>query len=146
MSIIQKRFKKLFNYTFGNITFQNRIDNNIEKTHVNDAFVIAGGTNQSRCNFFDVNQKRKNNRQIQKNRNGFKRSIRKQRYPLQPKDLIKINNTIWSVIGIQNYGLYVKIKNILDQTKVISVKKLDEWKFHQKTLIWSNSSMSFRAW
>jgi len=141
MSIIQKRFKHMFDYTFGNITFQNRIDNNLEKSHINDAFIIAGGSNQIRCNPFNIIQKRKNNRQLQKNRIGFKRSIRKQRYSLQPKDLIKINNTIWTVIGIQNSGLYIKIKNILAQTKVISVKKLDEWKFHQKTLMWSNSSM-----
>lgn len=142
MSIIQKRFKRLFEYTFGNITFQNRLDNNLEKSHINDAFIIAGGSKQIRCNSFTVEQKRKNNRQLQKNRNGFKRSIRKRRYSLRPKDLIKINNNIWTVMGIQNLGLYVKIKNRLNQAKLIPVKKLDEWKFHQKTLIWSNSPMA----
>jgi hypothetical protein len=36
-----------------------------------------------------------------------------------------------------NKGAYVKIKNTLNDIKVISIKKLDEWCFHQKTLVWA---------
>ena len=137
MSIIRKRFAELFDTTYGYITFQKRCDLDLEKSHVNDAFVIAGGTNQNRCQQFKVEQKRKNNRCLQLNRKGFKPSIRRQRYSLQPKDLVKMENKIWSVVGIQNRGMYVKIKDIMNNTKVVSVKKLDEWKFHQKTIIWA---------
>jgi len=136
MNIIRKRFIGLFEITYGNITFQNRCDLDLEKSHVNDAFVIAGGANQKRCSQFKIEQKRKNNRCLQLNRKGFKPSIRRQRYSLQPKDLVKINGEIYEVKGIHSYGAQVKLKNSFGNIINKSVKKLDEWKFHQKTLIW----------
>jgi len=36
-------------YTFGYVTKSRRIELGLSKSHVNDAFVIAGGTNQVRC-------------------------------------------------------------------------------------------------
>jgi len=136
MSIIRKRFIGMFDTTYGYVTFQNRCDLDLEKSHVNDAFVIAGGANQKRCSQFKIEQKRKNNRCLQLNRKGFKPSIRRQRYSLQPKDLVKINGEIYEVKGIHSYGARVKLKNSFGNIINKSVKKLDEWKFHQKTLIW----------
>lgn len=136
MNIIRKRFINMFDTTYGYITFQNRCDLGLKKSHVNDAFVIAGGTNQIRCQQFKVEQKRKNNRCLQKNRKGFKPSIRRQRYSLQPKDLVKIEGKLYEVKGVHSYGTQVKLKDGLGNIFNKAIKKLDEWKFHQKTLIW----------
>jgi len=93
--------------TFGYITKANRYKHDIEKTHSNDAFVIAGGTNQERSEERTINFKRKNNRSIQKNRNGYAPAIRKQRYAIQPKDLIKFEGKTYQAVGIQNKGAYL---------------------------------------
>ena len=54
-------------YTYGYITKNSRIRNSIEKSHSNDAFCIAKGTNQQRCKeSFDVEQVRRNNRSLEK--------------------------------------------------------------------------------
>lgn len=135
MNIIRKRFTRMFEITYGNITFQNRIDLNIEKSHINDAFVIAGGTSQKRCQQFKIEQKRKNNRCLQKNRNGFKPSIRRKRYDLQPKDLVRVEGKTYQVKGTHSYGAQVKLVDSLGKIINKAIKKV-EWKFHQKTLIW----------
>jgi len=52
MNIIRKRLLERFPHaieTFGYVTKANRYKHNIEKTHANDAFVIAGGTHQQRA-------------------------------------------------------------------------------------------------
>lgn len=95
MSIIQGRFIKDIpdaNITFGYKTFVDRNKIGLDKTHYNDAFVIANGNTQHRILPIEIKQKRRNNRAIQINRKGFKPSIRKQRYKVQPKDLIWIDN------------------------------------------------------
>ena len=62
----------------------------MEKTHANDAFVIAEGKNQIRSSKpYNVIQVRRNNRTLQLNRKGFKQSIRRNRYKYSPGDLIK---------------------------------------------------------
>lgn len=53
-------------YTYGYITKSRRIELKLEKSHVNDAFVIAGGTNQSRTIPITIQQVRRNNRSLQK--------------------------------------------------------------------------------
>lgn len=138
MNIVRKRFKKDINceITYGNITFQDRCNLGLEKSHNNDAFIIANGNSQERCISNSVIQKRQNNRKLQINRKGFKPSIRKQRYKIQPKDLVKIENKIFRVKGIFSYGKQIQLINKMDNIINKSVKKLDEWIFHSKTLIW----------
>lgn len=134
MNIMQSRIRKETNYnrTYGYITFVDRNELNLPKSHINDAFVVAGGTHQARCLQFEVTQKRKNNRSIQKNRKGFAPAIRKQRYPVQPMDLIKINGIVHIAKGTMSKG-----KSILLSTgKTISPKKIDKWIFKQSTLKW----------
>ena len=53
-------------HTYGYITKTRRIELKIEKTHANDAFVVAGGTIQTRCNPVQIKQVRRNNRSLQK--------------------------------------------------------------------------------
>lgn len=53
-------------HTYGHITKHKRIGLNLPKTHYHDAFCIAGGENQGRCNPIFFHQKRKNNRCLEK--------------------------------------------------------------------------------
>jgi hypothetical protein len=133
MSIIRNKIinelrKYLVEETFGYITKRNRIDNKIEKSHINDAFVIANGTKQERCCSYLIEQKRRNNRCLQLNRKGFAPSIRRKRYPCQPKDLVKVNGKLFEVVGTHSYGKSVIVKN--SRSKIdISAKKI-MWKYH----------------
>ena len=114
MSIIQHKFLEDIpeaGITYGYITQANRNKLGLEKTHCNDAFVIAGGTNQQRITPTQITQKHRNNRVLQLNRKGFKLSIRRERYSIQPKDWIWIAGKKYIVCGIQNKGDYVKVEN-----------------------------------
>lgn len=125
MSIIQNKFVQDIpnvKITFGYITYVDRIKLGLEKTHYNDAFVIAGGTTQEITKTIVIKQKHRNNRALQLNRNGFAPSIRKQRYSIQPKDLIWIDNKKYIVSGIQNKGAYVKVEN---SKKVFATKNIE---------------------
>ena len=96
--------------TLGSITKMNRISLGMEKTHANDAFIIAGGSAQKRTALFTVSQRRRNNRCLQLNRKGFKPSIRRRRYSLQPGDAVLFQKEEWSVVGTHSYGKSVIIK------------------------------------
>jgi len=135
MSIIRWRFYTLgFTPTFGNITFVNRNKLNLEKTHINDAFVIAGGEYQLRTKSYQIVQRRKNNRRLQIQRKDGIR-IRRQRYFYQAKDLVKYLGKIHEVClgGKTSIGL----KNITTgKTFSRAIRKLDTYILHRKTLIW----------
>jgi len=98
-------------HTYGYITKYNRAKLGLAKSHSNDAFVIAGGTNQKRCKPFIATQTRRNNRSIQTNRKGFKPSIRRQRYKFQPNDMVRFNKKIYNVKGVFNYGTWVRLSD-----------------------------------
>lgn len=138
MNVIRSQLLKLFPNaieTFGYVTKTNRYQYNIKKTHSNDAFVIAGGSVQERELVQAITFKRKNNRSIQKNRNGFAPSIRRQRYAIQPKDLVKFEGKQYQAIGIQNKGAYLKMTDGM-RPIVKSVKKIDVV-FHQKGIVYA---------
>ena len=125
MSIINKRFWKDvagLQITHGYETFIRRNKLGLEKSHSTDAFVIANGDIQERIEAWNIEQKHRHNRAIQLNRKGFKPSIRTSVYKIQPKDLIWVSGKVFSVIGVQNKGSYVKIKG---SKKVISVKTIE---------------------
>jgi N6-L-threonylcarbamoyladenine synthase len=135
MNIIRTRIvnglKEIYNnveVTYGYITKYFRKEHNIEKSHINDAFVISGGSNQERCREYQIEQRRRNSRSLQLNRKKFKPSIRKQRYSLQPMSLVQYMNKIFKVIGVQNYGNYVKLKNVKD---VVNIKKVKLIKYSE---------------
>ena len=124
MNIVKNKFKIDFpelNETFGYITFLKRNEISLIKTHNNDAFVIAEGDSQERCKISTINQKHRNNRAIQLNRKGYKPAIRKQRYNIQPKDIVWVKKEKFTVVGMQNKGLYLKLEN---SKKVIPVKNI----------------------
>lgn len=100
-----------------------------QKSHVNDAFVIANGTNQHRAVSYVCTQTRRNNRCLQKNRKGFKRAIRRQRYKLQPQDIVTFDNKICVVKGVHSLGKYVIISNKQTKSKSVSIKKVNLIKY-----------------
>ncbi len=107
MSVIRSRFGEFFHnfkLVYGNETFVNRNALRLEKTHYNDAFVIAGGNSQTKTQQIILKQKHKNNRILQVNRKGFRPSIRKQRYSIQPYDIIMVGNNKFTVKGAHSYG------------------------------------------
>lgn len=54
-------------HSYGHITKHKRIELGLEKSHVNDAFVIAGGsTTQVRARLLQITQVRRNNRSLEK--------------------------------------------------------------------------------
>jgi hypothetical protein len=126
MSIIHKKFVQDLHgveITFGYVTAIKRRELGLDKTHYNDAFVIAGGTTQERCKPIEIHQKHRNNRALQLNRKGFKPSIRRQRYAIQPKDLVWVDGKKHIVKGIQNKGAFVKV---YDLKKPIPVRKIEK--------------------
>ena len=134
MNVVRSQiFKRLSKaaMTYGYITKTNRWQLGVEKSHSNDAFVIAGGTAQARCKTIYLAFKRKNNRCLQLNRKGFKPSIRKRRYSIQPKDLVKWKGKIYQAKGTQNKGKYVLLD---DGTKRPKPIKDVELVFNKKTL------------
>jgi hypothetical protein len=112
------------NSTYGYITKHDRIKIGLGKSHVNDAFVISGGSDQERCKSFDLKQTRRNNRTIQLNRKGFRPSIRKQRYSLQPNDKVKYQGKIYVVKGVHSYGKSVVIFDNFNNKFDVNVKKV----------------------
>ena len=119
--------------TFGYITKAVRQELGLEKTHSNDAFVIAEGRKQQRVKPISMFFKRKNNRSLQLNRKGFKPSVKRQRYSIQPHDIVRWQGWLLQAIGIQNKGAYLKMTDGVN-TIVKSVKQI-QVVFHQKTLI-----------
>ncbi|MFX1254091.1 MAG: RNA-guided endonuclease IscB [Promethearchaeota archaeon] len=118
MNVLRKDLAKELNaaITYGYMTKYQRIQEGLEKTHVNDAFIIAGGNAQGqRSQAYQVVQIRRNNRSVQTNRKSFKRSIRRQRYKLRPYDLVKHakDNRHYRVKGMFNYGTWTRLQDIL---------------------------------
>jgi len=158
-------------HTYGYITKSKRIEEKIEKSHANDAFIIAGGhQNIERCQQFTIKQVRRNNRSLRKfydakyidsrtgekvsgqelfngrrTRNKSKNeenlrkyrkekvkkgyySYRTKRYPFQPNDLVLFDNQLTYVVGTQNKGAYVKLKDLKKVPKISSLKLIKSGK------------------
>ncbi len=69
--------------------------------------------------------KRKNNRALQKNRKGFAPAIRRQRYPIQPQDIIAFEGKPYVSKGSQNKGAYIVFmqgaKRLVKNSKAIQL-------------------------
>ncbi len=101
-------------YTYGYITKRNRIKSHLDKSHINDAFVIAKGDNNNinlRCDQFEIKQVRRHNRCLQLNRNGFKPAIRQQRYKFQPNDTVSVDNKTYKVKGMHCKGTRIMVSD-----------------------------------
>jgi len=112
MTIVRWKLVNVLNckYTYGYITKQNRIKQNLEKSHINDAFVIAGGRKDMKRSIpFDFKQIRRNNRRLQTNRRRFGICIRRKRYKLHYNDLIRYRNKEYRVKSTSTYGKQIQI-------------------------------------
>jgi len=140
---IKKEFPDYYcDSTYGYITKCNRIKLGLEKTHANDAFVIAGGVNQIRSKPYKVVQIRRNDRSLQLNKKGSKPSIRRNRYKYSPGDLVKrvsslqttgwgegvgkkVRSVVYVVKGMFNYGEWIRLKNPIPGEKDIDINVSD---------------------
>ena len=107
----------IVNITYGYLTKSARIALKLDKSHANDAFCIAGGSGQERTDVINGSYTRRNNRSVQLNRKGYKPSIRKVRYNLQPNDLVRFNGKAFLVKGMQNLGKYIKLAGLQKPVK-----------------------------
>jgi hypothetical protein len=129
MAIIHKRFwqdVKDLKVTYGNITFVNRNNLGIIKTHCNDAFVISGGSNHDRVKPTEIKQVHRNNRVLQLNRKGFKSSIKREKSKVNPEDLFWVKTKKYICKGMFNLGKYILYG---------SAKKKEYFKFADVTKI-----------
>ena len=131
MNIIRWKLVNILNcgWTYGSITKYKRRKLNLDKSHVNDAFVIAGGTDQERSISYRGIQTRRNNRSVQTNRKGYKPSIRRQRYKLQPHDLVKYNGLLCRVKGVFNYGKWVRIVTKAGEVVNTNIRNIEVLKY-----------------
>ncbi len=110
-------------HTYGDHTKYQRTKLGLSKSHMNDAFVIASGSHiHSRSRSYTIMQIRRNNRSLQTNRKGFKPSIRRQRYPYQPNDLVQLKKKIYQVKGMFNYGTWVRLVSSTGQIVNSAIK------------------------
>jgi hypothetical protein len=113
----------VINVTYGYLTKSNRIALNIPKSHINDAFVIAGGDNQTRSNIqYFIKQVRKCNRKLFRG----DRSRIKNTAPRFIKGFQRYDKVLWDgveyfIFGRRSTG-YFDIRK-LDGTKLNSSVK-----------------------
>ena len=110
-------------YCFGYETYNKRQELGLDKEHNNDAYVISGGTIQERSKPYTVYYYRRHNRQLQLNRKGYAPSIRRQRYPLRPGDLVRCQGKVYTVKGTHSYGKRV---NIYDDEGAVLTKQVKD--------------------
>lgn len=124
MNVIKWRFKKdlICQLVFGYKTFCNRMKLGLKKTHYNDAFCIENtDSNIKRCLPILYKQKRLINRSCQLNRDGFKPSIRRVRYNIQPHDSIWVKGKEFIVSGVHSYGKQL----LLSDKKSVSINNIE---------------------
>jgi len=142
MNIINKRFYhdvENLEVTHGNITFVDRNDLGLEKSHVNDAFVIARGNVQERIRPFMVMQKHRNNRVLQLNRKGFKPSIKRKRSIISPLDIFWVKGKQYTCKGMFNKGKYILFGS-MKQKEYFSMKLVEKY-YNQGSLAWNMEKM-----
>jgi N6-L-threonylcarbamoyladenine synthase len=123
---IVNRLRELGNtvsVTYGYLTKSARIALKLDKSHANDAYVIAGGAGLGRTDVIGCSFTRRNNRSIQLNRKGFAPSVRRKRYPLQPNDIVRYGKLVLRVVGTHSYGKVVRLRDEFKNKIDISVKK-----------------------
>jgi hypothetical protein len=114
-------------HTYGYITKGNRISLGLPKSHINDAFVIAGGTVHERNSSYSIQQVRKCNRKLFKG----DRSLIKNTAERLAKGFQRFDKDFWKgtecfIFGRRTSGYFDLRK--LDGTKVHASAKTKELK------------------
>lgn len=110
MNVIRKRLLEYYLEAIETFGYETKVkirNSNLEKSHINDAFVIANGSIQERIKSFNIKQKRRNNRCLQLNRKGYKPSIKKEKSKVNPGDLFWIKGKKYICKGMHSYGRYI---------------------------------------
>ncbi len=117
--------------TFGYITKYNRIRNNIEKSHISDAFVISNNFNAKRLGFlYKIKLVRRHNRQIHKmkiQKGGVKRLNQSpfEVFGFRLFDRVKVDNKFYFIYGRRRTGRF-NIRDINgENSKDVTHKKLN---------------------
>jgi len=111
--------------TFGYITKSRRIDLGLKKSHVNDAFVIAGGTFQNRTEFFTVHQVRKCNRKLFKGgRSHIKNTASREVFGFRQWDKVRLAGKELFIKGRRLSGFFSLSEITGKQVCEASYKKL----------------------
>lgn len=125
--------EKKIKLTYGYITKFNRIKFNLEKSHVTDAFCIAGNFNANRLGYFYLKRKmRCHNRQIHKFKieKGGVRKLNQASFKVKGFELfdkVEFDNQICFITGRRTSGYFV-LKDI-NYNKVSDSVKFDKLKF-----------------
>ena len=117
--------------TFGYITKHNRIQNNIEKSHISDAFTISKNFNAKRLSYYyKVKLVRRHNRQIHKSKilKGGKKKINQSPFEVfgfRLFDRIMFNNKYYFIYGRRASGNF-NVRDINGKNpRDISYKKIE---------------------
>ena len=107
------------NTTYGYITKAKRIELELPKSHVNDAFVISGGTDQIRCDPLIIKQVRNCNRKLHKGpRSAVKNTAPRFVFGFQRYDKVEYQGIVCFIFGRRVTG-YFELRK-LDGAKVSS--------------------------
>jgi len=128
MSMVRWRLTNETNssHTFGYITKSNRISAGLGKSHANDAFIIAGGVNQTQTQPLIIKQVRKCNRKLYKGvRSHIRNTAAREIKGFRRFDKVLWNNKVAFVFGRRSSG-HFDIRDIHNASlrKSISFKKL----------------------
>ena len=126
-----KSFHSNVNMTFGYITKYDRINNNISKSHVADAFVISKNLNAKRLGYhYKIRLVRRHNRQIHKSKilKGGKKKINQSPFEVfgfRLFDRIMFNNKYYFIYGRRASGNF-NVRDINGKNpRDISYKKIE---------------------
>ncbi len=160
MNIIRKRLFITFpnaNFTYGNITFQDRIDLGLEKSHCNDAIAISGikQINKNPKSIFLINQFRKKKRSLHEAiaRKGRKnKNITQKRNGKNTKfssgfylnDKVRIFNKIGFISGFSNEQYYVK--DIFENYIILKGKSYKQINKINLKMVCYNNNWQFLFW
>ena len=130
---LRKNFPEI-EITYGYETRCKRYEDGIEKSHANDAFVIAGGDKTfTRSAQFDLAQTRRNDRQLQwnniKRKNSGGRRIRKQRKPYHKGDMAFVDGKWIECQGMSNDRVVIGFKKTVNGNNsaiTVNQKKIEK--------------------
>ena len=124
------------NVTYGYQTKHRRISQGLEKSHANDAFVIAGGNGQCRdINQMQFRQARKQNRKLHK---GIRSHIRNKAarilFGFRQWDKVRYKGLVYFIKGRRSSG-YFSLSDIWGKAAIPNSKKLDSVKHSSLVLV-----------
>ena len=116
INTLKEQYSNVY-HTYGYITKHNRIKHDISKSHINDAFVIAGGSNQDRTCRYLIKQVRKQNRKLHKGaRSHIKNTAPRYIKGFKRYDKVLYNGQECFIFGRRSTGYFDLRK--LDGTKI----------------------------